>query len=125
MRDFLKIAVAASLLATGPALAQTDPICASLTDAYTEAAKHISLTWAGHFGDNSAPRSTNRWLEINAHMLARQMNLQMLIERKCPLPDLPVRVIEYPQHINECGPELAKGYVHSPACAVSGWTPKR
>lgn len=95
--------------------------CTKLMDAYNAAAKIASSEAARTIGDNSAARATLSATKISNEMVARQMNLILMIQWKCPLPTTPVMTDEFPLDAVKCQTELIKGNSHAPECDTSLW----
>ena len=112
-------AAVATFMVSSSALAE-EP-CAKLTEAYNQAGKQASLTWADTIGDSSAPRKTMSNIEINSYLLVKLINLQLLIQNKCPVPGEAALYIEYPSDALACSSAMTKGEKDSPKCSFSTW----
>ena len=121
----LFLAASLGLYSTSYAAAQNATLCASLMTAYEEESKSASLSWAEAAGDNSATRATLKQLEINNHLLAKQMNLTLMIQHKCPMPQQPVGVLEYPLPAMKCSTAMLSPRTSDaplPDCDTSKWS---
>ena len=120
MRIFLvmaAIASAASPAAATPAKSITqsptaaasgDMTCGKLAASYEDVGKVMSLISARGFGDDSAPRETNRQLKIS-NQLAVATNIQtVMVQQKCVLPR-PVALDDYILAAAKCA--LAEGKI--------------
>lgn len=95
--------------------------CARLLDAYNEAGKQASLTWAEAIGDDSAPRQIMAKTEINSYLLLKLINLQLIIQNKCVAPSEPAEYLEYTSQALACNSAIMNGKKNSKKCDLSTW----
>ncbi len=95
--------------------------CAALLQKYTMMTKRVAMEGADGVGDNSAPRETMRQLKIVNLNLMRQMNLDMMIAGKCPLPTNPVGDGEYLVNALECSTKITQGDHKAKECVMENW----
>ncbi len=63
--------------------------CAKFLDDFDRADREIANISASGFGDDSAPRETNRQMRTVVQSLNKSMTLQLLLAHKCPvLPEV-------------------------------------
>ena len=115
------ILVAFALIFSNHAYAQPKDLCSQLMEAYDQSAKSASLSWAQGVGDNSAPRATLRELEISNQLIARQINLTLMIQYKCPLPRTPASSNEYISNAVSCSTALLMNKKSPPECDLKKW----
>ena len=102
--------------------AQASADCASLRRAYDLESKYVSLAWAETVpGDDAAQRSA-KWNEVVARMISRQMNLTLMLQNRCKIPENPVYIGEYAKDALQCRMAESTGDPDSPLCDVSKWT---
>jgi hypothetical protein len=67
---------------------------------------------------------TRKQLEIENHLLANQMNLTLMIQHKCPMPQQSVGVNEYPLLALKCSNVMLAAHTSKeplPDCDVGKW----
>jgi hypothetical protein len=116
--------IASALLTSPSKAASPNGACTALLNAYETESKQASLSWAEGFADNSAPRATLRNLEVNNHLMAKQIDLTLLIQHKCQIPPDPVSTNDYPTDALGCHLAMMKAPgsdARLPACNMENW----
>lgn len=90
-----KALIVATIGAWSPIQAGAVGQCDGLMLAYENASKAASVEVVSSALDNSAPRASLAEQKINNSLLVKQMNLQLMIQWKCPMPSDPVTEAEY------------------------------
>lgn len=83
--------------------------------------KGIALIMAEGLGDNSAPRQTNRNLDINSKFQLININLQLQIQNKCPVRKTSINPMVYIGEALDCNLARLKGEKDSPTCDTRNW----
>ena len=116
------ILVVALAFAALPAFAANDT-CTELMQGYTLAAKGASLTYEENIGEDAAHKTT-RNVELVAEMIARQMNLELMIANKCPLPTEKVIIAPYSTEALKCVLARRTRGPNAPECDYDKWIGK-
>jgi hypothetical protein len=95
--------------------------CAVLLRGYENAAKRIALENAGLTGDNNVYRAILVATKITNIQLTRQMNLTIMVNDKCPLPESAGLDSDYILDAEKCNLEYLKGNAESAACQINTW----
>lgn len=115
--------MAVFFFAAHTALAAPAPkaICVDLAKSIDASAKEMSKAEMSGFGDDSAPRETNRQLEINNQLLLIQMNLSLMSQYRCQLPRHSIQVNDYMVNALSCRTAQMGGDYKSPKCDLATW----
>ena len=77
-------------------------VCSTAKDDLIFSLKLMSYIDHKGFTDNSAPRETNRQLQIGNELLRVQLNYSLLKDNKCPLSDISFTKSQYVLEATEC-----------------------
>ena len=83
--------------------------------------KGAALLLAEGLSEKSAPRQTNRSIEINNKLQLVNINLQLQIQNKCPVRKIPVSPSSYISEALDCILAQLKGENNSSACDIANW----
>ena len=103
-----------------PAFAQTSP-CETLSAAVEDQIKKAASTFAEGITDNSAPRATMRELQIANSLSLARINLDLMVQNKCPPRKSPVDPMVYLNDALACELALQKGDKDPAACKRDTW----
>ena len=115
-----------------PNILQAQDICENLDDAINRSSILMSIIYADSFQDfreGSEIRDFNRNIKINNELLKIQLNLQIMVQKKCAIRSRPVWVVEYMDDAMACqSARKRKGYDPSSdpeECDMSKWKRKK
>lgn len=103
-----------------PAFAQVSP-CETLSAAVDDQIKKAASTFAEGITDNSAPRATMRELQIANSLSLVRINLDLMVQNKCPARKSPVDPMIYLSDALACEVALQKGDKEPAACKRDTW----
>ena len=95
--------------------------CAKFTQAYEASNKAIGASIAQSLGDSSAPRQTNRELEIINERLRQLIVLQQMHAYGCRFPTETSGGGAYLMQAIKCQTEMLKGRRDAPECDRDKW----
>jgi tol-pal system protein YbgF len=104
-------AMALIVALTTPSSAKAQDVCAGLLRAYEENDQSILHTHAWESRDNTALQQTVREARLTRLILANQLNLTLMIQQGCAIPERPVSLCR--QEPLECLGLSAQGIVQS------------
>jgi hypothetical protein len=120
-----QILLVAALLASTNALdAQTRPSadCARLQRVIESSEKEIAAIYAEGVADNSAPRASMREQRTTNELQIIRLNLDLMIQHRCPLPTTPIMRATYLLGALRCENERLQSPGSSPAaCDRATW----
>ena len=104
-----------------PAARSEEAACANFAHVYEESNKAIGAIFAGSLGDTSAPRQTNRELEIINERLQQLIVLQQMRAYGCRFPTETSGGGAYLMKAVECETAMLKGRRDAPECDRDKW----
>lgn len=99
------------------------PDCAAFTRAFEGGIKSAALDFVETIGETSAVRAANAQASIANDYAVAQMNLTLLIQNKCPLPERPVAIGNFLVDAVNCRTATLKGEKQPHICDQSLWKP--
>ena len=120
-RLILSLLLTAPLASVGHA---ADERCSALMTRYDLAERKAALAATDNVFERNTVRENGYKLEILGTLIERQINLSLMIDAKCPLPQEPATALgdAYLESAVECsGDKIVKGDPKSPHCDMSKW----
>ena len=97
-------------------------VCDTLSYDFNHSLKMIALSKANEIGDNSAPRQTNRLLEINTEYLKMSMYISIMKENSCSIKDIKW---DWKRYYNKAleyrNAEVSGDWSCAPDCFIENW----
>jgi hypothetical protein len=108
-------------MVTAPAWSQLSQVCQQFEWQIRTAEMNLAAELADGFGDNSAPRETNRQLRYANSWASVQTHLGLMAANKCPLFSRPITATTYLTAALECATARLKAEKDSPKCRRNLW----
>ena len=110
---------ALALILSGPVWSQVQ--CGQYESAVDSSLKRIAMAEMEGISENSAPRATNRLIEINNEWQLINAHLSLMAQNKCPPITSLLSSVPYQIRALECRTSQLKGERNSPACDTTKW----
>jgi len=113
--------VGATVAVAKSAGAQDGGTCKGLMAAFEKAGKEASLSWAQEIVAKDTQKALLMALDVHNYMIARQMNLMLMVQHKCAVPSAPVAIHEYSSAAVRCLNAVSAGLHDDAACKREDW----
>jgi hypothetical protein len=105
-----------------PAPKKVQVDCESFSKSLDHMNKLIAMQSAEGVADNSAVRKQMQEAIISNYLLRIEINLTLMIQNKCTVPQEPFTPGDYMSNALNCNLETMKGNYKSPSCDLETWT---